>query len=218
MSNGVNNKRLKILAVLLLLPMSVLVPVLSIDGHNSPDISVNAQSDRSLEQRKQEYRREITQDLNRSEEQRIIQRCNAVQTNLKVLNERLVMVKNNRTEAYDSILEQLNSLTQRLNDQAYETSQLEANIDTLTGKVTTFKNGISSYQQTVEDLTKINCQQEPDTFQAALIVARRHHAGLIPQAGDIRGYVVNTIKPTLFQIRGVIEDGQTTGGIKQWMI
>ena len=213
MSNGVINKRLKFIAILLLLPVGVIVPALIIDGHSSSQYHyVHAQNDPEFEERKRNYRAQLTDDLISTEEERIRQRCDAVRTNIRSLDNDVGVVKTERNAAYDAILEELNDLMERLNAQAFETSQLESNLDTLESKIDKFKSDMDDYIEVVNDLTNIDCRQDQEAFQGALQIARQYNGRLLPQNGDIRSYIVNTIKPTLEKVREDIEAGRTTGG------
>lgn len=206
------NKIIKIVAVLILLPLSVVIPTLSLESYYAPPTSAQSTTDAALEARKKTYRDALKEDLSTSVQQRIKLRCLAVQTNLKAVDARVQNIQTKRGTAYDNILARLNELVANLKNQAFDTTTLEQNVVELTAKVDTYKASMKEYSQAIDDLTVIDCAQDPTSFKAALEVARTNHQKLITSVGDIRTYVTNTIKPQLQAIRAQLEAGQVTGG------
>jgi len=203
-------KGLKVLIIAILLPVGIIVPFLSLESHHTNIPIVQAQS--SLEQRTENYKKNIRDRVPESELSRITLRCSVAQTNAKNISSRIATVQSTRVEAYDEILKKLNDMLTKLEVQAFETTKLKDNIGVLTQKITEFKANMAGYKQAVDDLNAIDCTKDPLSFKAALITARNHHAKLSILVGDIRTYIANTIKPTLKQVRGQIEKGQTVGG------
>lgn len=199
MSDGGINKVVKILAIAILLPLSIAIPLLSVEGYYSPQIE--AQTDANLEARKEAYKAALKKEISTSVQNRIKLRCLAVQANLQTYSAKVTTVKTNRENAYDNILKNLNNLVKGLQNQAYDTTKLEEHITVLSGHVDEFKSSMREYKQTVEDLTTIDCTKDPASFKAALEAARRQHLELIGIVQDIRSDIVNSLKPVLMQIR-----------------
>lgn len=210
MSKGGMNKKLKFLLAVILLPLGVLVPALSLESHYNSHI--NAQPATALEERKEHYRAQLGTELSRAEQERIRLRCSVAQTSIKNLQGRIGDVQTKRLNAYDSILSSLNGLLSRLDAQAFESSDLQTDVDELSSKVSAFRQTLSSYKQAVDDMVIIDCAQDPTTFQAALQSARQNHQNIMIETGEIRTYINNTIKPTLQAIRIQLAEGRTTGG------
>ncbi len=201
MSNGGMNKFIKIVAVLLLLPLSVVIPTLSLESYYTLPTSAQTTTDASLEERKEAYKAKLKEELSSAVQQRIKLRCLAVQTNIKALNVRVETVQTKRGAAYEKILTKLEDLTVKLDAKAYDTTSLKENISTLSAKVDAYKAAMDDYSQAVEDLTVIDCAQDPTSFKAALEEARTQHEALVGSVRDIREFVLNTIKPQLQVIR-----------------
>src|SRR5690606_1578928 len=205
MSDGGINKFIKVVAVLLLLPLSVVIPTLSLESYYAPQTSAQTPTDAALEKRKESYKAKLKDELSASAQQRIKVRCLAVQTIIKALNVRVEGIKTKRGQAYDNIVNRLKELSEGLDAQAYDTTTLNENITELSGKIDAYKTSIDTYKQAVEDMTVIDCSQDPTSFKAALEVARTEHAKLVTQVADIRTYIVNTLKPQLQNIKASLE-------------
>lgn len=212
MSNKRVNKLGKVLVTLLLLPLAVIVPVLSLESHYAPATQAQTQTDAAQTQRITAYKAALGREVKQAEAAKIKLRCSVAQANAKTLATRLSTVQKNRNAAYDSILKNLNDLTGKLENQAFETTALQQNIDALQGLVDSYKTNMNNYYQAVNDMSTMDCSADPAGFIAALQAARTAQASLTTQVAEIRTYITNTVKPSLVQIRTQIENGQTTGG------
>ncbi len=199
MSDGGINKFIKIIAVAVLLPLSVAVPLLSVESYYAPQIQ--AQTDADLEARKEAYKVALKTKITASVATRIKLRCLAVQANLQTFSAKVGTVKTNRETAYNNVLKELDKLVKGLQNQGYDTTKLEEHIATLAGHVDEFESAIREYKQTVEDLTVIDCTKDPTSYKAALEAARRQHLEIIGIVQAIRADVINSIKPVLSQVR-----------------
>lgn len=209
------HKVVKIIAVLVLLPLSIIIPTLSLESYYAPTISAQStqtnSTNKNFSERKKQYLAQFGEELNEGQEQRIKLRCLAVQANIKTLADRIAEVQTKRKTAYDSIIADVKTLTDGLKNQAFDASNLEQNTKELEDKLSAYQKNISSYKQALEDLTVIDCSQDPATFKAALQAARRTHANLIGQVADIRAYILNTLKPTMQQVREELVSQQAAG-------
>jgi len=195
-------------AITLATALFVLSPLL-------PIISVSAESSlpqTTIEQRVQYYKSTMGAALPVAEQKRLALRCGVAQAAVKNLQPNVAKVQTARTTAYKNIVDKLNTLIKKLNDQAYETTKLQGMIDTLNGKIKTYDTHIDGYKQAVDDLATINCTGDPVAFKAALVAARTAHDSLPTDVSDIRVYITNTIKPQLSQIQQDLKAGHTAGG------
>lgn len=211
MSDGGMNKKLKILLAIILLPLSVVIPVMSMDSHYYAQTSAQA-ADSSLAARIQEYKDKLKAEVTKTQQDRLKLGCSVVQANIKNLDGKLGDVKTAHTEAYDNILKSLNDLLAKLDAQGYNSTDLQAAVSVLSDKIDAFKTEMDSYKQAADDLTVIDCTQDPTSFKAALESARASHDSLGTSVSDIRTYIANTIKPLLKTTRTQIESGDNTGG------
>jgi hypothetical protein len=212
MSGNRVNKWGKLLVILLLLPAAIVIPVLSLESHYAPSTQAQTQPDNAQAQRVAAYKTALGREVQESEQTKIRLRCSVAQANAKTLATRLNTVQKSRGAAYDKILLDLNTLLGKLEKQAFETTALQENVNTLQGKVDSFKKDMNDYYTAVNDMATVDCAADPVAFIASLQAARKAHEATLPLVADIRAYVTNTIKPTLVQVRGQIEGGQTVGG------
>ena len=202
----------KVLATILLLPLAIIVPILSLESHYAAPTQAQTQTDSAMTTRITAYKAVLGREVLPAEQQRIVLRCAVTQANAKTLAKRLESVEKNRNTAYDKILKDLNTLATDLDKQAFETTTLKTNIATLQNQVDSFKTNMNNYHLAVSDLANMDCAGDPIGFISALQAARKAHQAVIPNISEIRSTITNTIKPNLEQIRGQVEIGQTTGG------
>lgn len=206
------NKVVKIVAVLVLLPLGIIIPTLSLESYYAPTISAQtSRSAKNFSERKKQYLSEYKQEIGTGEQERIKLRCLAVQANITSLSTRVADVQSKRKAAYETIITDVNTLIDGLKNQAFETSTLEQNTKELDDKISAYEKNMASYKQTLEDLATIDCSQDPATFKAALQSARRVHTDLIGQVADIRSYILNSLKPTMQQVREELVSQQAAG-------
>lgn len=208
------NKFVKVLIISILLPLGVIIPFFGIESHYGSSTSAQSQDD-SLNQRINNYKGNLREEVRRGQEDRMKLRCDGVVTYIETLNPRLASLQKSRNKAYGSISTELEELYKRLEAQAFETSKLKVSLDELNSKLATFSADMKAYRQATEDMTKIDCRKDTIAFIAALETARKKHDALVVLVSDIREYIANTVKPTLLQVREQIEEGQTVGGEKQ---
>ncbi len=205
------NKFIKILAIAVLLPLGVAIPLLGIQGNY--DSSINAQAmDESMQQRYINYKKNLNRQIRSNEEDKIVQRCGVVKANLANISARTATVHEKRSAVYAAISKKLDTLYKRLEAQAFETTKIKSNLDILYSKIDSYNASAKSYQQALDDLAEINCAKKPINFIITLESARRYHGELITVVADIRSHVANTLKPSLIQAKEQIKDGQTVGG------
>ncbi len=197
---------------ILLLPAAVIVPVLSLESHYAPPIQAQTRPDPAQAERVSKYKAALGREVNNAEQTRMRLRCAVAQANAKALADRLATAQQNRNAAYDAILTKLDELVGRLDEQAFEITALQNNVTTLRRKIDSYKKNMNNYQLAVSDMATVDCSADPTAFIAALEAARKSHQAVLPEIPDIRAYITNTIKPSLTQVRGQIQSGQTTGG------
>ncbi len=193
------NKKVKVLIIALLLPLSVIVPMLlaqtiRLDSH------LYAQQS-NLQQRVEAYKNKLNTPPPQAELNRLKLRCSVSQTVLKGLQTRVSTVQENRTKAYSKVTERLTKLSTALKEKQVDSAKLDGQIKELEAKIKTFETDIASYKQAVEDSANVECSTDPLALKAGLQEARSQHSKLISEVADIRAYVNNVIKPTLVQIK-----------------
>lgn len=167
----------------------------------------------TLTQRLDSYKTQLAlTQLSRTDESKIKLRCGVAQSTLKNLQTRVATVQTKRGEAYGTIQTDMDKLITRLKDQAFETTTIEGAVDAYDAKIAGYTTTMNAYKQAIDDAVAVDCATNPLGFKVALEVARRAHASLLIGVTDIRSYALNTLKPTLGQVKQQIQSGRTTGG------
>lgn len=146
-----------------------------------------------LEQRKQE--RQIT--LNEKDTNRLAQRCVSVQGEIREIQQKAGTTFSNRTKVYQRIDGKLWVTIGQLKLAERDTFELEKQRLALAEKAAAFQTLGTHYQQTLDDLVVINCQADVVGFKALLDTARLYHEQVRTSSADIRGFVIDKIKPIL---------------------
>ncbi len=188
-----------------LLVFAVSLPVVAQSDQTSDQSDAAALQVR-LTQRKTQLKTRLTA----AQQARIKNRCKATQGLLVSFDARIKTVESNRVNAYDTILDHLNSLTTRVGDKA-DTTDLQAQIAVLNSKVEAFKTDFTAYRQAVEDLHTMDCGADPAAFQASLESAKASQAQLRTEVMDIRAHITDMIKPALAALRAQLKQKQGQG-------
>jgi len=169
----------------------------------------------TMEDRINKFKTNFKINLTADEMSRIKLKCVGAQTIVGDLHTKFGDKITPRTKAYTELQTRLNNLVTKLKAKSVDTTTLEAEITTLNTKIATFNTDLTAYKQALSDLKDVNCKTDPTGFQAALQAARSAHNTLVSDALAIRTYLVNTIKPTLQDIKKQLDakaSSTTSGG------
>lgn len=197
------DKRIKILVAGVLLPLSIIVPVYTMDAVLT-DGRAQAQTqatDPALKKRLEKYKDTIHVEMSKSEIERFQLRCQVAQTVIVDLAPKVDAVDKKRSDVYGNVLTQFNALNKRLKAQGVETKNLDTRTKILQNKISTYNTQMGKYKQAIDDLSKMDCAADPQGFKAGLEVARRAHVRLRLIVEDIRIYVSSAMKPSLEQAK-----------------
>lgn len=177
----------------------------------------------SLKQRLQERKEKLNIQLSAAQKARLQNRCKNSQGKLSSLEGRIKGIETSRAQVYEHLVDRLTKLSDKLKTKGLDTTELDAHIETLKGKIETFETDLANYKQAVADLAAMDCAEDPDAFKASLEEARTLKATLRESGQDIKEFVKGEIKTTLKAIRKQIaastpdtsddtEEGETEGG------
>ncbi len=143
------------------------------------------------------YKKGLKEALSVAAKARTTERCAAAQALVKG------RVTNNgkstaaRIKVYESIVSKLQEVVSSASEKGVSVTDLQANITVLQAKIVAFKATNITYQQTLMDVSMVDCKTDPTAFKAALEAARTGQQAVHTSAKDIRSYVNDTIKVTL---------------------
>ncbi len=156
---------------------------------------------KKMQERLNQRKTELKTKLTTAQKTRIQTKCKAAQGLIGPIREKVKTQEKGRAEVYGGVVAKLTDLSVKLKAKGIVTTELDASVTTLQGKVTTFKTDIEAYKQAVSDLTDMECATDPDAFQASLLASRTALEKVNKDAADIRSYIKDTIKPILAKIK-----------------
>ncbi len=151
----------------------------------------------TLAQRIDQRKSERATTLNDEDLQRVTQTCVSAQGKTRLIQRDTISMLDNHSKVYKKIDARLWVTIGQLKLAGQDTFQLEKQRLALTDKVAGFQSTATNYAQVLDDTLVINCQADPNGFQALLDTARIYHDQLRTQSIDIHNYVINSIKSTL---------------------
>jgi hypothetical protein len=177
------------------------------DTTQSTDDSTQTKEE-ALEARLEKRKAQFELKLTFLEELRLKNRCKASQGLISRVEKRIKGIETSRTRVYDNIVNHLNALVTKLKANDIDTTELEASLTTLQTKIDAFNTDLATYKQAVSDLVAIECQDDPEGFQASLEAARAALEKVKTDAKEVRTYLKDTIKPLIVGLRSQVEAKQ----------
>lgn len=165
-----------------------------------------------LQARVEKRKTELKIKLTTAQKTRLQSKCKPSQAILGTVKSRSLTAETKHGEVYNNTASKLTELSEKLKNRNADTTELDAAITTLKGKVTTYTDDLAVYKQAISDLLDIDCATDPDGFKASLEAARAALANVHKDATDIRTYIKDTIKPLLATIRTQLDASKKTEG------
>ena len=149
------------------------------------------------------YKKSLKEALTAAAKTRITERCLAAQAVVKTKITNNSNAATARTAAYNKIVENLEGVVAKVAADApsVDTAELQANITVLQTKIAAFTTANTTYQQSLTDLSVLDCKTDPTAFKAALEAARTDQQAVLTSAKDIRTYLTDTVKLTLQELK-----------------
>lgn len=205
------NKRIKIIASIAMLTPLLLFGVASAQDNTETTNTTTPTQTEVLKQRLEKRKQEMKLRLNAAELRRVSQRCKPSQANVKKVGDKVRANIPQRHKAYEALESHLLTLINKLDAKGVDTTQLKSYREELSVKISDYKADVVSYQQALDDLSAMDCQQDPEAFKASLESARKLREELKVSIGDIRTYVMETVKPALVTLRQELAKNKTEG-------
>lgn len=163
-------------------------------------------SDTSRADRIQKYKEKSEERLSALKARKLVAVCKSAQGKVASAQFQYNSVVKKRTATYDNVTNRLNNLVEKLQKAAVDTTLLEASILEFDGFATTAVASLEQYDQMISDLVEMDCEADPEGFQAALTAARMQRSEAITQSKALKSYAQEQIKPILQDIRIELED------------
>lgn len=143
--------------------------------------------------------------LTTTQKTRLKAKCKASQGKISSVGGKVNGIETSRAKVHSNIVNHLEKLSAKLKAKSIDTVALDASIVTLKEKITTFKTDLALFKLALEDLAEMDCEANPDGFQASLDVARSARKLVHDDSLAIKAHVKDTIKPLLVDIRSKLE-------------
>ena len=166
----------------------------TVNGQTAPS---PAPAGSSFEQRLAQRKAERNVTLDEKSQKRLITTCVAAQGKIRAMQQKTTPALTSRVKAYQQMDAKLWVMIGKLKIAEKDTFKLEQQRATLVEKSSIFQETSKSYQQSLDDLVVVKCQQDPIGFKTMLDTARLYRGQLRDQSTDIRNYMVNDIKASL---------------------
>lgn len=161
-------------------------------GGNSPD---------DVKRRVAERKEALKTRLTAAKQARIKNRCKASQGKLGSLQGRITGLETSRAQVYQNLTNRLTRLSEQLATHNVDVTELNTQITELTTLTEAFTTDLTAYKTAVADLAAMDCESDPEGFQASLESAREARAKAAESAKAVRTYLAETIKPTIKELR-----------------
>lgn len=163
--------------------------------------TTNTSSSSEQKTRLEKYKTKLSAALTETAQTRIMARCVAAQALVKTHLKNAKTASATRTTSYDNIVKQLEAVSSAASAKGADVSTLDSDITTLKSKIATFTTDNDTFQTALDDLSALDCKDDPTAFQAALEAARTDQTSVLGDVKDIRTFLVQTIKTDLTDIR-----------------
>lgn len=147
--------------------------------------------------------------LDTTQKRRIEDRCVASQGKITTLKSKVQGYDKGYVVRYDTLLGKLSDISVKLKAKNLDTAKLDTATADLTTQVATFKSGVATYRQTIDDLTTMDCKADPAGFKAAVEASRSQLAALRSQVSVIRATLKDSVRPELQALRTQLKTTET---------
>jgi len=121
----------------------------------------------------------------------IMSRCQLAQDKLRIIENANSNLVQERINTYNYIQDELQAIKVRMMRQGADASEA----DLMTGKIQSaldsFTIQANNYGTALDDVVNVDCSQNPEQFEAGLIVMRIQRADLLKQAENLKSLFIN---------------------------
>lgn len=197
-------KFLKVLALILMIPLAVALPVFLAQTINE-DAKVYAQTADDIQQRIEKYKTQLPEEPTKSVLDRLKLRCSVSQTALKNVQTRVEPVQEKRVNAYKEVNAALTELVTVLEEADIDVTDLKAQATVFKEKTDALVVEIDAYKQAVSDAAELDCNADPLALTAAIQEGRNRLTTIVSSVPDIREHVDNLLKPSLQKVKADLQ-------------
>ncbi len=161
-------------------------------------------------QRLESIKQARTENLNTTQLARIKTRCKSAQAKTATVQARMDVVFSNRQLVYTKITTQVSELVAKLQQAGITTTTLEATQKDMLSELDTLISAFEEHKTTLGDIAEMDCEVDPNLFQAALLTARDQKSAIRTQAAAFRDFVSTNLKTELQNVRAQYPETTST--------
>ena len=139
--------------------------------------------------------------LSDATETMIVTKCQSAQTKLATIENGSDQIIRDRINIYTYVQEELQAIKLRMMRQGADASEA----DLLTGQIqqslNVFTIQANNYGTALDDVVNVNCQQNPEEFEAGLVVMRLNRAKLLDDATNLKNIINNSYNSIFVQLK-----------------
>jgi len=136
----------------------------------------------------------LGEKLDAKRESLLLRKCEAAQTKLVSLANRVQLVNAKRMRAYQGFGDKFNGLLSRLEDAGADVTELRAVLSTYSDMTDQLGEEFGQYEMAVSDSAEMNCTGDPTGFEATLREARQLVKGLKDVIADLHDYLRGEVR------------------------
>lgn len=143
--------------------------------------------------------------LSEIEAKRIMNRCKPAQNKLASLQQSDAVKVNAFTDKYNRVLSRFDLILQRLVAAGIDTTELERVYQDAMGDINQLTTDMNAYLMTLEDLSVLDCEADPEAFQAALVTIRENRLVIKDQVKSIREFFQTNVRESLLAVKSQLK-------------
>lgn len=165
--------------------------------------SLRKRAQAKIDERVEQDKKKLSQKLNSNQEQRIKSKCKPAQELVANYTKRVDEFEKKRQEKYGKVSEKLDSLATKLaaagrTEDATKVQEVKTGFES---KVAEVYAAIDDFQQTLSDLSSVDCATDPTAFQAVLEAAREYRSTVNEKTKAVKTYYADTLVSTLSGVK-----------------
>jgi hypothetical protein len=149
----------------------------------------------------EQYKERVLERIDTLRASRIVSRCRAAQVKIAALQQSSAMRNEERVLAYNRVTAALDTMTTKLQNLSINIESFQALVVNVQTKISDTTMLLDEYEILLTDLAQLDCEGDPDAFQAALFLARDARFDLKDKTQEIRTLLQNDIKKNLDVLR-----------------
>lgn len=154
------------------------------------------------------YKKNLKETLTAAVKTKITEKCVGAQGVVKEKHTSNQALAAGRIKTYNAFVTNLEKLSERSEEKGGDVTAINNDITVLNTKIAAYNTANETYQNSLNDLSALDCKTDPVAFKAALEAARQNHTAVGVIAKDIRTFLTTTVKTDLQALKTSLAVGK----------